>query len=789
LATIPKHGIVAKEKVVINICITSRLSCLPIVIAHKKGYFEEFDTEVTLHVITHHKAILSLLEAGRIEAGEIPTIAYLQESFLKKSKIKRIYKGLMMYRSPMSFYSRFRFQPEDLSRSKGYFIPVPHYNSVERLLAEKFLEEYAPKTPIKVRFMDTPSFLEEKEFLKPSCLGLASDQLLSPFLKNYHDFREDGNLPLLNADQFLPSTLLGFSGDCILKMGREASGVLLAVKKAIDFIKESSQNPNTKGWDDLNLSQYFPHLRTADLKNLIFSNPLIKRGVYSYEANSDNLAPLLKDSYFRLIRRVMDADTIRPLLDFNEILEALGPKKLFDVRKLSSFQEGGAIVQHAPSLINYRKLNAIRHLIVDVNSVALDILQGKYQSRLNTDETLLLDNRVKVLVNAMIDSFNSTLELQKEEIAELENLISILEIKLDRSAVDLQYSEEKYRYLFEFSREAIALVDADTGNILEGNHQFRSLTGYTRGDLTKLTIEDIIISEQIAPQLKLGTDLSQDTMLSLPDIDILLKDGTTLGVDLSFASILLSPKKRYQVQFRPNLERKEQERLQHEFISNVSHELRSPMTNIRGYLEFFKTDKTLNYSIEHKNMLEVIDKNAKRLSFLIENMLKLTTSREKDEKDDVVEIFDPVPVIEDVIHMNSHLAKGKTIEWELSLKKGLLIRGIRFEFSQIVTNLYVNALKYTFKGRVSITLSEKGNQIELIVQDTGIGIDPNFKNQIFDRFFRIPSADNRRIGGTGLGLSIVKSLVEKMHGEIFVKSKLGEGSTFRVSLPKVTISS
>ncbi len=771
----------------INICITSRLSCLPIVIAHKKGFFEEFDTEVTLHSITHHKAILSLLDAGRIEAGEIPSIAFLQDSFLKKSKIKRIYKGLMMYRSPMSFFSRFRFQPEDISRNKGYFIPVPHYNSVERLLAEKFLEEYAPKTPIKVRYMDTPSFLEEKEFLKPSCLGLASDPLLSPFLKNYHDFRDDGSLPLLSSEQFLPSTLLGFSGDCILKMGREASGVLLAIKKAIDYINESTSN--SRGWDDLNLSQYFPHLRTADLKNLIFSHPLIKRGVFSYETNSDNLAPLLKDSYFRPIRRVMDAETIRPIFDFSEILQSLGPKKLFDVRKLSSFQEGGAKQQHSPSLINYRKLNAIRHLIVDVNSVALDILQGKFQTRLNTDETLLLDNRVKVLVNAMIDSFNATLELQKEEIAELENLISILEIKLDRSAVDLQYSEEKYRYLFEFSREAIALVDADTGNILEGNYQFRALTGYTRGDLTKLTIEDIIISEQIAPQLKLGSNLSQDTMLSLPDIEILLKDGTTLGVDLSFASILLSPKKRYQVQFRPNLERKEQERLQHEFISNVSHELRSPMTNIRGYLEFFKTDPKLKYTTEHKNMLEVIDKNAKRLSFLIENMLKLTTSREKDEKEDVVEIFDPVPIIEDVIHMNSHLAKGKSIEWELSLKKGLLMRGIRFEFSQIVTNLYVNALKYTLKGKVSILLTETGNKIELTVKDTGIGIDPNFINQIFDRFFRIPSADNRRIGGTGLGLSIVKSLVEKMAGEIFVSSNLGEGSTFRVIFPKVVTSS
>ncbi|GBF51923.1 sensor histidine kinase [Leptospira ryugenii] len=773
----------------INLCITSRISSLPIVIAHLKGYFSEYETNVSIQSITHHKAILALLEAGRIEAGEIPSIAYLHECFLKKSRIKRIYKGIPLYRSPLSYYSRFRFQASDLSRSKGYFIPVPHFHSVERLLAEKFLEDYAPKNPVKVRFMDTPSFLEEKEFLRPGCLGLASDPLLSPFLKNYHDFRDEEASPLLNSSGFIPSTLLAFSGDCILKMGRQVSGVLLAIKKAIDFINEASLSSNPKVWDDLNLHQYYPHLRTSDVKNIIFANPLVQKGVFSYEVNTDTLSPLLKDNYFRVIRRIMTPDTIRPLLNFEEILEALAPKKLFDVRKLSSFQSGGAKEQHAPSLINYRKLNAIRHLIVDVNSVALDVLQGNFQSRLNTEENLLLDNRVKVIINAMIDSFNSTFAMQKEEIAELENLISILEIKLDRSAVDLQYSEEKYRYLFEFSREAIALVDADTGNILEANHQFRHLTGYTRADLTKLTIEDIIIGEQISSQINFNQDNTQDTMLSLPDVNILLKDGSTIGVDLSFASILLSPRKRYQVQFRPNSERKEQERLQHEFISNVSHELRSPMTNIRGYLEFFKSDKTLPYNAEHLNMLEVIDKNAKRLNFLIENMLKLTTSREKEREDEVVEFFDPVPIIEDVIHMNSHLAKGKTLEWDISLKKGLLIKGIRFEFSQIVTNLYINALKYTFKGKISVTLISLPNSMELTVSDTGIGIDANYKNQIFDRFFRIPSTDNRKIGGTGLGLSIVKSLVEKMGGEIYVESKLGEGSTFKVSLPLASISS
>nr|WP_244267996.1 PAS domain-containing sensor histidine kinase [Leptospira meyeri] len=731
---------------------------------------------------------MPLLDAGRVEAGEVPTIAYLQDSFLKKSKLKRIYKGIYLYHSPLSFYSRFQFKPEDLTRNKAYILPVPHQYSVERLYAEKFLEEYAPKNPVKVRYIDTPGFLEEKEFLKPSCLGLVSDPFSSPFLRNFQDFANTLELPILETKSFFPSTLLAFSGDAVLKTGREISGVLLAVKKAIDLLQNTNQLSNGNLWDDLQLSHFYPHLRVGETKNLLNSNPLIQKGIFSYKGDANTLFPLLKDVYFRLIRRVIQPDAVRSAFDFDEILSALEPKKVFDVRKLSSFQEPTETKLHAPSQINYRKLNAVRHLIVDVNSVVLDILQGNYNSRLNSDETLQLDNRVKVLVNSMLDSFNAKLELQREEITELENLISILEIKLDRSAVDLQYSEEKYRYLFEFSREAIALVDADTGSILEANNQFRSLTGYTRGDITKLSIEDIILGNQVSNQLRFGSDLSSDTMLSLPDAEIMLKDGSKLEVDISFTSILLSPKKRYQVQFRPNSEKKEQERLQHEFISNVSHELRSPMTNIRGYLEFFKSDPSLPFNTEHKNMLEVIDKNAKRLSFLIENLLKLTTSREKDKEDEVVEIFDPVPVIEDVIHMNSHLAKGKPIEWNLSLKKGFFLRGIKFEFSQIITNLYVNALKYTSKGKIGISIRETNGKIEIIVEDTGIGIDPNYKNQIFDRFFRIPSSDNKKIGGTGLGLSIVKSLVDKMSGEIFVESTMGEGSKFTIYFPKVNVS-
>ncbi len=743
---------------------------MPILLAEKKGYFEEFGVQVRIQECTHFKGILALLEAGRIDCGEVPTIAYLQESILKKSKSKALFKGFFLYHTALSFYSRFLFQPNDLTRFVGYSIPVPHFYSVERLYAEKFFEEYAPKNPIKIRYADTATSQKEKEFLKPICLGLPSDTFLSPFLQKYSNFKEFLDIPLFKIADPFPSTLLAFGGEAVLNSGDELSRVLLAIRKAIETLKEAS-------WEDLDFIKSLPQTKIYPFRQL-------PNGSFSLEVNLEGIQYLTQDLYFRLIKRSISPELIAQIFDFTEILNATDQNLPFDVKTLKSFREPSIKSPYSPLLINYRKLNATRHLIVDVNSISLDVLQGNFSSRLNTEENLLLDNRVKILLNAMLDSYNTHLDMQKEEIANLENLISILEIKLDRSAVDLQYSEEKYRYLFEFSREAIAIVDADTGAIIESNRQFRTLTGYSRSDLSKKTIESILLVSRISPALHFGKDLSQDTMLFVPDVEILIKDSSKLGVDLSFTSILLSPRKRYQVEFKPNQERKEQERLQHEFISNISHELRSPMTNIRGYLEIFMNDKSLPFSDEHKSMLEVIDKNAKRLSFLIENLLKLTTSREKDEEMESMEFFDPSPIIEDVVQLNAHLSKGKNIDKNLDLEKNLVLKGFRFEFSQIVTNLYVNALKYTPSGKVSVTWKRlNAKEGELIVKDSGIGIDPKYKHSIFDRFFRIPSKDNKRIGGTGLGLSIVKSLVEKMEGRVEVESELGSGSTIRVFLP------
>ena len=120
----------------------------------------------------------------------------------------------------------------------------------------------------------------------------------------------------------------------------------------------------------------------------------------------------------------------------------------------------------------------------------------------------------------------------------------------------------------------------------------------------------------------------------------------------------------------------------------------------------------------------------------------------------------------------------------MDLEESILIEGVKFEFSQIIGNLLNNAIKYTEKGKIKISLIKNETNIVIIkVSDTGLGIDPKYSISVFERFFRVPSSQNKKIGGTGLGLSIIQTLLEKMGGVILLDSKLGEGSTFTIRIP------
>lgn len=221
------------------------------------------------------------------------------------------------------------------------------------------------------------------------------------------------------------------------------------------------------------------------------------------------------------------------------------------------------------------------------------------------------------------------------------------------------------------------------------------------------------------------------------------------------------------------------ENMRSQFVANVSHELKTPLTSIKGFAE------TLRYVEDDETrdkFLDIIDKEAERLSRLINDILVLS----KIESDVVGEEdeFLPNGVIDDVINMVKNLAEEKNIELILDERNDDLIYGDKDRFLQLVLNLIENGIKYSNDGStVRIASFTQGEYYNIIVEDNGIGIPEEDIPRIFERFYRVDKA--RKSGGTGLGLAIVKHIVKTLNGDIDVKSKLGEGTTFSIKIKHI----
>ena len=220
------------------------------------------------------------------------------------------------------------------------------------------------------------------------------------------------------------------------------------------------------------------------------------------------------------------------------------------------------------------------------------------------------------------------------------------------------------------------------------------------------------------------------------------------------------------------------ENMRSEFVANVSHELKTPLTAIKGFSE------TLRYvdDSETKNkFLDIIDKESERLTNLINDILILSNIENIHKMES--EYFNPGDVIENVLDMVKSQAYKKSIIIKYNDCFNSEILGSKDKFHQLAVNLIENAIKYSNEnGIVKIDLTLEEQYFVFKVKDNGIGIPKNDIPRIFERFYRVDKSRSTR--GTGLGLAIVKHIVKLFNGEISVKSKVGRGSTFTVKIKK-----
>jgi two-component system phosphate regulon sensor histidine kinase PhoR len=224
-------------------------------------------------------------------------------------------------------------------------------------------------------------------------------------------------------------------------------------------------------------------------------------------------------------------------------------------------------------------------------------------------------------------------------------------------------------------------------------------------------------------------------------------------------------------------------RMRTEFVANVSHELKTPLTAILGYVETLVTG-AIDDKKNRVQFLGKISDQAQRLHALISDVLELS----RIESGAFVTSLEPVDLSE-TLRQAVELLKAKWEAKGLSLKVEVPVATWVTAHAQglfhVVENLLDNAIKYSpAKGEVRLgSSSREDGKVEFFVRDEGPGIPKEFRERVFERFFRVDASRSREMGGTGLGLSIVKHLVEKMDGEVVLSSQEGKGTTFTVTLP------
>lgn len=226
------------------------------------------------------------------------------------------------------------------------------------------------------------------------------------------------------------------------------------------------------------------------------------------------------------------------------------------------------------------------------------------------------------------------------------------------------------------------------------------------------------------------------------------------------------------------------ETIRREFVANVSHELKTPVTSIKGFVETLQ-DGALRDPQQAEHFLQIIGRHTDRLQAIIEDLLSLSwLENQGEERAQHFPVEKLRPILTGVLELIGPKAEKQQVEMELSCEEGLEARVNPALLEQALLNLVDNAIKYSpEQGKIRIEANRVPDGIEISVQDHGSGIAAKHLERIFERFYVVDKARSRKLGGTGLGLSIVKHITQIHGGRVTVASTLGEGSTFAIHLP------
>jgi PAS domain S-box-containing protein len=371
---------------------------------------------------------------------------------------------------------------------------------------------------------------------------------------------------------------------------------------------------------------------------------------------------------------------------------------------------------------------------------------------------------------------------------------------------ELKESEAKYRDLFENANDGIYTHDID-GFFLTINDVGCRILECTKDEIIGthisgwLTPESLEIAQDVIKKYISGETVKLPILLELISKNKkhlfvefrnrIIKDNDRIVAIHGIARDITEKKMMEQKvnDYHKKLEKSyeeliEADRIKTEFISNITHELLTPLTSIRGFVELLDDETMGKINPEQKKSLGIILRNSDRLIKLIKELLD-TLNLDNNK----------LGLHFGLVSINSILSKSiQDIYPQANDKQIMIIKDIQplpeiwgdeDRLVQVIMNLLINAIKFTpQKGKITIRAIEQIEQVKISISDTGIGIPADKLMSVFERFYQVDGSSNRKYGGVGLGLSICKSIIDKHYGSIWVQSN-GQGSTFHIILPKL----
>jgi PAS domain S-box-containing protein len=452
------------------------------------------------------------------------------------------------------------------------------------------------------------------------------------------------------------------------------------------------------------------------------------------------------------------------------------------------------VIGYSPQELTFFGLKQMEELIhpEDRERVKQHLKELMDSKRTSSNSMRVVEYRIKhksLGYRWISDTCSTILDNHDEPIALVGNIEDITERKKVWDA--LVKSEEKYRILAETSADGVFTTDA-LGRLTYVNPSFEKMLGRRKSQILATPFRRYLCEDSIYffQQVFIDTRRKNEKIENI-ELELVTEESSILPIEVNiapvekqdeFSGVVCTVR---DITQRREIEDglKKNERLKTEFMNIAAHELRSPVTPIKGYLDLIIHDNGTDEKI--KNWAKISLRNAERLLKLVNDILDVARLDSDTMRFDM-EKLDPIELLTEIAEDVKPAIINKKLEFRLKVPEALPhVLGDKIRLSQVLKNLIGNALKFTDTGYIALEAEKRDNHIVISVADTGIGISQDELKKIFTKFYQAYTGEDRNNEGTGLGLFISKEIVKKHNGSIWAESEVGKGSRFVVELPYV----